>query len=385
MNSSELRCHSCGAAPLALAEGFHRFKRVTSDCKPWPAGGHLATCASCGLAQAVLDEAWHADARAIYDAYTIYHTSKGAEQSVFDSQSGQATARSMRISQRLAGVAALLPQGRMLDIGCGNGAFLRAFHNSFPAWSLVGAEVNDLNRSAILDVPGIESLFVGDALDVPGRFGLVSLIHVLEHIGGPLAFLRRVREKLEPCGLLLVEVPDCDANPFMYPVADHASHWFLPSLSALVEAAGFEIVISANDWVAKELTVLARKSGGPVDVTSVPHASDVSAAVGRRLAWLERIATEARACCGRPDFGIFGTSIAATWLSNELDGAVSFFVDEDPHRVGAVHLGRPVLAPAQVQSGSEVLLALPPAISTSVAKRLSRLPVRWCVPGDWLA
>jgi SAM-dependent methyltransferase len=383
MNPPELRCHSCGAPQPRLVAGLESLKRVTSDCKPWPAGGRLASCGRCGLVQSVLDVAWHEGAEAIYRDYTIYHTSKGAEQSVFDPRSGQATARSQRIAQRLAAAVALPPRGRMLDVGCGNGAFLRAFHEGFPGWSLVGAEVNDRNRAAIEAVLGVESLFVGDALEVPSTFACVSLIHVLEHIPGPLEFLRRLRDKLEPGGLLLVEVPDCEANPFMFLVADHASHFFLPVLRALVEAAGFEVVVGANDWVAKELTVVARKAGSPA--ATAPRAPDFADAVARRLDWLARIAADAKQNTGRADSGLFGTSIAATWLLAELDGRVAFFVDEDPHRAGARHFGHPVLSPSQVGADAEVLLALPPGLAASIAARLAHLPVRWRVPEPWEA
>ena len=372
------RCHACGAERPVVVPGFASFRRVTSDCKPWPAGGGLAVCASCGLAQAVLDRAWHGDAKAIYDSYTIYHTSGGAEQSVFDPQSGQATSRSTRLVQRLASGVAVPARGRLLDVGCGNGAFLRAFGGAWPQWSLTGAEVNDHNRAAVESIPGVEQLFVGDALDVPGRFDLISLVHVLEHIPGPSEFLRKLHEKLEPGGLLLVEVPDCEANAFMLLVADHASHFFLATLHERVTAAGFEVIAAANNWVAKELTLVARRNESPA--SAAPSTADALDQVRARVRWLEHIVATTREFSKSPGFGLFGTSIAATWLFAELDGRVDFFVDEDPHRIGRQHLGRPVLAPSDVTSGASVFLALPPFLARPIAGRLASLPVRWHFP-----
>ena len=87
--------------------------------------------------------------------------------------------------------------------------------------------------------------------------------------------------------------------------------------------------------------------------------------MGRRE-WLTAVRDQAHAIAGRGSFGLFGTSIAATWLCGELDAAVRFFVDEDPHRIGQTHLGRPVYSPEQVPPGSAVYLALTPEVAAAV-------------------
>ena len=72
-------------------------------------------------AQAVIGPQWEAEARKIYDNYTIYHQGGGAEQSVFDVATGAASSRSSRLLHRLEGAILLAEHGRLLDIGCGNG------------------------------------------------------------------------------------------------------------------------------------------------------------------------------------------------------------------------------------------------------------------------
>ena len=81
----------------------------------------------CGATQKLVDDAWRKDVVRIYEGYAIYHQGAGAEQAVFDQGSGAAQSRSERIVGRLGGVLDLPESGRLLDIGCGNGAFLRAF------------------------------------------------------------------------------------------------------------------------------------------------------------------------------------------------------------------------------------------------------------------
>ncbi|PYL00940.1 MAG: hypothetical protein DME19_03445, partial [Verrucomicrobia bacterium] len=243
--ANSVRCHLCGAEKVTLVPGYQTFHRVTSDCKPWRPGGKLSVCADCGCAQAVLDQTWHEEAKhdqtwheeakQIYDAYTIYHQSQGIEQSVFDQASGQAGSRSTRLLERLRTEIPLPEKGRLMDIGCGNGALLRAFSGMNRGWSLAGVEVNDHYQSVVETIAGVEGLFTCSPEKVPGQFQLISLMHALEHIPSPREFIVKLRDKLEVGGLLLVQVPDCAQNPFMFLVADHATHSFVPTLKELVQ------------------------------------------------------------------------------------------------------------------------------------------------------
>lgn len=77
-------------------------------------------------------------------------------------------------------------------------------------------------------------------------------------------------------------------------------------------------------------------------------------------------------------FGLFGSSIAATWTAANLSRLPNFFVDEDPARVGRAHMERPILHPSKVPADSDVFVALPPASCESVRTRHSgKNRVRW--------
>jgi hypothetical protein len=79
-------------------------------------------------------------------------------------------------------------------------------------------------------------------------------------------------------------------------------------------------------------------------------------------------------------FGIFGTSISGTWLYGALDGEVSFFVDEDPQRIGRKHMGLPILAPSEVASTAHVFVPLIPEVARGVVGRLGGFDVRFHTP-----
>src|SRR6202034_98872 len=99
-------------------------------------------------------------------------------------------------------------------------------------------------------------------------------------------------------------------------------------------------------------------------------APNASRAVASALCWLDAMRGDARGNRDGRLFGIFGTSIAGTWLYSELGDQVSFFVDEDPQRAGKSHLGIPIVLPEQAPEDSLVFVALPESLAGTVISRL---------------
>ena len=369
MKPSLTPCHVCGSAALEVAECYASFARVTSDCKPWPSGGALGICQACGCVQAVADDGWREEAAQIYRNYSIWHQSGGSEQSVFDG-AGQAAARSWRILDRLRREVALPERGRLLDIGCGNGSLLSTASELLPEWSLAGTEFDDKYRARIESIPKVEGLYTGSLPEVPGKFDLVTLSHVFEHLTSPATVLELLPAMLKPQGYVLIQVPNYKENPFELTVADHCSHFCPASLARIVSSARYTIRI-LSDWVPREITLLAQP--GASAAPAIPDAPEASNAVASALCWLNAMRGEAGRNCGGRRFGIFGSSIAATWLYSELHDRVSFFVDEDPQRSGKYHLGIPIVLPQHAPEDSQVFVALPQSLARTVTSRLRQI------------
>jgi trans-aconitate methyltransferase len=369
MQLSLTPCHVCCSAALELVEGFESFARVTSDCKPWPRGGALGICRDCGCVQAVTDHGWREEASQIYRNYSIWHQSGGAEQSVFDA-TGQAAARSWRVLDRLRCEMSLPEHGRLLDIGCGNGSLLSTAGELLPKWHLAGTEFDDKYRARIEAIPRVERLHTGPLEEVPGQFDLVTLSHVFEHLTSPATLLGLLPGLLRPQGYVMIQVPNYHQNPFELTVADHCSHFSPSSLAKIVACAGFNIRV-LDEWVPREITLLAQ--AGVSSAAAIPDALEASTAVQSALSWLDAMRGEAERSSDGRRFGIFGTSIAGTWLYSELGDRVSFFVDEDPQRAGKNHLGIPIFLPEQAPENSLVFVALPQILAGTVASRLRHL------------
>jgi SAM-dependent methyltransferase len=368
------RCHICGEGSVELVPEFSQLRRVTSDCRPWSAGGRLGTCEVCATVQTVVDAHWQTECREIYQSYAIYAQGGGAEQRVFDSSSGASASRSDQLLDRLVEVADIGEQGRLIDIGCGNGGFLRSFSRRHPGWRLCGSEFDEKHRASIESIPGFEKFFSGDVRDLPGEFDICSLIHVLEHIEAPREFLGSVRSKLKAGGLLIVELPSFRQNPFELLIADHATHFEPATIESLLADTQFKSLHVTGEWIPKELSIVACALP-PIAERTRPASEDHPSSA---IHWLDAVRRDATDLARRStNFGIFGTSIAATWLFSELEGKADFFVDEDPDRVGGRHLERPIYRSSDVPAGSDVYVVLPPKTSAAITARLGSAAARY--------
>jgi len=367
------QCLLCGAEALAPVPGYEQFQRVTSDCKPWPAGGQLVVCQTCCGVQNLTSDRWHAEAARIYGDYTIYYQSNGVEQLVCDPDSGQLAERSARVLERFQALERLPRDGRLLDVGCGNGALLRAFARLQPGWTIAGSDLSDRFRDTIESIPGVERLYTCPPVDIPGTFDVIALMHALEHVPSPLNLLAELRGKLGPNGVLLVQVPNADRNAFDLMVADHCSHFSPTTLPRLISRAGFDVTTVAVDWVSKEVSLVGRpRRSIPASTTDLvgDDCGQVLNATRNRLGWLRTVVEDARAVARHRPFGVFGTSIAAVWLYGELQDVTDFFVDEDPNRAGGLYMGLPIYHPRDVPRGSHVYLGVAPELAERIRARL---------------
>jgi hypothetical protein len=375
----DMACHACGESVIELSgPGTHSY--ITSDCRPWPWQGYLDLCTACGTVQKRRDTAWAQAVADIYASYDPYPLGARAEQAIFSDAGTAPRTRSHVVLSQLIDTIAIPHSGRMLDIGCGNGALLKSFGQLRPNWKLNGADLGTRFAEEIRDLPGVEGFHIADPVSVPGIFDLMTMCHVLEHIPNPSAALSKWSPRLSAASGLLVEVPDLTRNPFDLVIVDHISHFTKASLARALARGGFGVSLLKDDWIAKELIVYA-KPGSKSSARATPaEIDDVRRDVERQLAWLSTLLAQAEKAHVNAPFGIFGTAIGATWLHVSLHEAAAFFVDEDPNRIGGSHLGKPILAMKDVPIEATVALPLPPTTATAVAARLAAHGIATVLP-----
>jgi 2-polyprenyl-3-methyl-5-hydroxy-6-metoxy-1,4-benzoquinol methylase len=120
----------------------------------------------------------------------------------------------------------------LVDLGCGDGAFLRIFRKESPDTVLVGVDHN-LAGLEQLTASGIEAWsmdFVEAAQRHPQAFEVVCLFQTLEHVVDPLSILGAAAKLLRRDGRLFVTVPNRErlinppSDPLDFP-PHHVTRW----------------------------------------------------------------------------------------------------------------------------------------------------------------
>jgi 2-polyprenyl-3-methyl-5-hydroxy-6-metoxy-1,4-benzoquinol methylase len=137
-------------------------------------------------------------------------------------------------------VARQVPENaKVLDIGCGRGAFL----SKVVALRSTRVRGIELNKSAAAEarkrnIDVVEALIDEHAQSHPNAYDVVTAFQVLEHIADPMTFLRGCLATVKPGGLFIVAVPNNDAFisfddlPLNQP-PHHVGLWSPRSLTAL--------------------------------------------------------------------------------------------------------------------------------------------------------
>jgi SAM-dependent methyltransferase len=104
------------------------------------------------------------------------------------------------------------PGGRLLDVGCGSGAFVAQMAEL--GWRAEGIDPDPTAvagaRKAGLDVK--EGMVADlEPAEHAGAYDAITLSHVIEHLHDPAGDLRRIRDLLPPGGLLWIATPNLEA------------------------------------------------------------------------------------------------------------------------------------------------------------------------------
>jgi 2-polyprenyl-3-methyl-5-hydroxy-6-metoxy-1,4-benzoquinol methylase len=234
----DIACNSCGQRrERRLFKSHDRRCNIAGDY--W-----LVKCSNCGLAYVNLRPNQE-EIKAFYPTY--YYARFGDRE--FTSDYLRLMERSFQATLNL--FAGYKPGGRVLEIGCGDGQFLR--YLSANGYEIYGLDFSEHAVRRTRKNTGSGNIFLGtleEAKYKDGYFDVVCLFEVLEHLSDPLGELREIRRVLKEEGVVAGTVPNFNSLErillgncwYGIDFPRHLYHFTKKSINNILSKAGFKIL-----------------------------------------------------------------------------------------------------------------------------------------------
>lgn len=141
-----------------------------------------------------------------------------------------------------------VPVGRLLEIGCANGAYLEQMQQR--GWVVEGIEFSELaaERARAKGIR-VQTATVDNAQAPDSPVDIVAAWMVLEHLHEPLSALQKMRSWIKPEGYLIASIPDTGSfqlslfksSWYDLHLPNHLYHYTPKSLAYLLRLAGWDL------------------------------------------------------------------------------------------------------------------------------------------------
>ena len=168
--------------------------------------------------------------------------------------------------------------GKILDIGCGTGDFLKYMASS--GWEADGVETDKGAKRVAEKKLGKKIEEKLDLINEENKYDVISMWHVLEHVYNVEDYLKKINKLLKKGGVLVVGVPNCasyDAKKYKenwvaYDLPIHLSHFQKNNIKELAKKSSFTLkAIRPLFFDAYYISMLSAKKSGSSIISGFLH------------------------------------------------------------------------------------------------------------------
>ena len=232
-------CALCGSEQY-----FHLFRGKDRD---WDTGDefNVVRCKKCGLVYTNP----RPDKEEIKKYYPSENWSRAQNKVNVEDAVISGAHWSVAIAERVEPILKLGINGKILDIGCGDGLLL--YYLKQYGWDCYGVEPGEIAARYANETLGLNvlNITIDNIRYENDFFDVVNLHHVFEHLDEPLEALRQIKYVLKSDGYLVIGVPNFngfDSKIFGkrwvgLKLPQHLFQYTEKTLKAMVEKSGFKI------------------------------------------------------------------------------------------------------------------------------------------------
>lgn len=256
MKKESVKCNLCGTDDYTVVHQGEEAKLdpkdIYSSSKGIMSKDRIVRCNKCGL--------MYVNPR--FESKTIVDAYAEAEDEVYISQAEKRMA-TFRRGMDFIGKQTGLKGGRILDVGCASGFFLKVAKDR--GWKVEGVEPNKWLVKYGNEEFGLKmkATTMKGAKFPANSFDLITMWDVLEHTPDPASELREAFRVLKKGGYLLVNIPDSDSSfarvfgrRWWFVLSVHLFYFTSRTLRAMLEKHDFKVVFKKRYFQTLKLGYL---------------------------------------------------------------------------------------------------------------------------------
>lgn len=380
-----MNCTICNSQNLQLVKEYS--KSITSDSKFISNNVVNMICSDCG--NIFNSSGSRNDMLNFYqNLYDLHGSSFFTETQIYE-KNNISSISDWHLKQ-LISLDILPNSGKILDIGCGKGNFLKQFHSAFSNWNLFGIESSKnslkLAKQNLINSKFFEGFYKKNIFQT--KFDLIVAFNVLEHVENPRQFLDDIFYDLDDGAIVCFNVPNFKINPADLLIYDHLSHFTIETLKNLLSLTGFEsIKIIENENKVPLLLICKKISKKTIFIN---HFSKMKKLSFDLINYNDELFSIYKKVNQKYDeFGVIGLGphIRFAIQNKIIDSSKIFcFYDENPTKIGTSLLNIPIKSLNSISQNSSLplIFSLSPCYIEEVSNKIRRFNINQYIPKSYL-